>query len=269
MSASPLSTRRALITGASAGIGEAFAREFAGHGFDLVLVARNRQKLEKLATELRQNHSIDVAVMPCNLLDPGAPRQLFDDCADLDVDVLINNAGIMYHGEFAEQELENIHDIVQLNIASLTSMTRLFLEPMLAQGRGRIMNITSTTDFQAGPTIAVYAASKAYILSFTEALAEELRDSGVSATAFCPGSTDTHMVATSFGEDLRTDPVGSLLMMSTDAVARSGYKACMAGATISVPGVANNIITTLGRLQPKWFSRRFQSYMYRKFLDGA
>lgn len=140
---------------------------------------------------------------------------------------------------------------------------------MLAQGSGRILNITSTTGFQAGPTIAVYAASKAYILSFTEALAEELRDSGVFATAFCPGSTDTHMVATSFGEALRTDPVGSLLMMSTDEVARAGYRACMAGTTLSIPGIANNIITTISRLQPKWFSRRFQSYMYRKFLDGT
>jgi short-subunit dehydrogenase len=267
MSADPLKYRRALITGASAGIGEAFAREFAAHDFDLILVARRADKLHQLAEELTGEHDCDVRVIPCDLLDPAAPQELFDACVNIKVDVLVNNAGLMYHGKFAAQGSDSISDILQLNIASLTQLSRLFLAPMLAEGKGRILNITSTTGFQAGPTVAVYAASKAYILSFTEALAEELRGSGVYATAFCPGSTDTHMVASSFGENLRTDPVGSLLMMSSTDVARQGFKACMAGSTVSVPGLANNIITTLGRLQPKWFSRRLQSYMYRKFLD--
>jgi short-subunit dehydrogenase len=269
MTAKPLKHRRALITGASAGIGEAFAREFAHRGFDLVLAARNRQKLAAIAAELSQQHAVDVRVQVCDLLEPQSAPALFEACSGLNVDVLVNNAGVMYHGPFSGQSTDSIDAIIQLNIASLTRLTRLFVEPMLAAGSGRILNITSTTGFQAGPTIAVYAASKSYILSFTEALAEELRGSGVYATAFCPGSTDTRMVSAAFGEQLRTDPLGSLLMMPPSEVARAGFRACMAGSTISVPGAANRAMTALGRLQPRWLSRRVQSYMYRKFLDGT
>jgi short-subunit dehydrogenase len=267
VSAKPLSRRRALITGASAGIGEAFAREFASHGFDLVLVARRTEKLEAIARELAAVHDVDVVIRVCDLLDADAAQALFDDCGGLDVDVLVNNAGLMYHGSFCEQDLTGIDGIVQLNIASLTRLSRLFLQPMLEKKSGRILNVASTTGFKAGPTVAVYAASKAYIISFTEALAEELRGTGVYATAFCPGSTDTSMLVSSFGEDLRTDPVGSLLMMSTTDVARAGFKACMAGEVISIPGLANNIINSIGRLQPRWMSRRVQSYLYKKLLD--
>jgi short-subunit dehydrogenase len=267
MPAKRLKRRRALITGASAGIGEAFAREFASNGFDLVLVARREDKLLELADNLQRDCAVEVRTYAFDLLDPNASQALFQACADLEIDVLVNNAGVMYHGEFKDQDLASIDDIIQLNIANLTRLSHLFLAPMLVKGRGRILNITSTTGFKAGPTIAVYAASKAYILSFTEALSEELRGSGVYATAFCPGSTDTRMVATSFGEKLRTDMAGSFLMMSAKDVALRGYKACMAGTTISVPGLANNIINSVTRLQPKWLSRRVQSYLYKKFLD--
>jgi short-subunit dehydrogenase len=267
VSAQLLTGKRALITGASSGIGEAFAREFARQGFDLVLVARRADALQQLAAELGEKYPVDIRVQACDLLAANATTELFEACAGLDIDVLVNNAGLMYHGSFAEEELANIDAIVGLNVACLTRLSRLFLVPMLAKGSGRILNISSTTGFKAGPTVAVYAASKAYIISFTEALAEELRGSGVTATAFCPGSTDTAMVATSFGEDLRTDPVGSLLMMPAEAVARSGFKACMSGEVIAIPGTANNIISSLGRLQPRWMSRRLQAYLYRKLLD--
>jgi short-subunit dehydrogenase len=263
-----LKQRRAMITGASAGIGEAFATEFARNGFDLVLVARREDKLAELAEKLRRDHAVEVRMHACDLLDSSASEALFQACEGLEIDVLVNNAGVMYHGDFKNQDLASIDNIIQLNIANLTRMSRLFLAPMLERGRGRILNIASTTGFQAGPTVAVYAASKAYILSFTEALAEEVRGSGVYATAFCPGSTDTHMVAASFGEKLRSDMAGSFMMMSSKDVAQLGYKACMAGTTISVPGVANNIINAFTRLQPKWLSRRVQSYLYRKFLGG-
>jgi len=268
MSAPPLSVRRALITGASAGIGEAFAREFASHGFDLVLVARRAVKLESLAGELRDRHGVEVRIHPCDLLDPGAPLGLFHSCAGLEVDVLVNNAGVMYHGAFREQPPSSIDTIVQLNITSLTHLSRLFLEPMLARGSGRILNVTSTSGFHASPSLAVYSASKGYILSFTEALAEELRDTGVYATAFCPGSTDTHMVVESYGEELREDPIASRLMMSTEEVARQGYLACMAGDVICVPGVANKILNALGRLQPRWVNRRLQVFVNSRLPEG-
>jgi short-subunit dehydrogenase len=267
MKLKPLEIRRALITGASAGIGEAFAHEFANNGFDLVLVARRKDKLEKLARKLERESGVHVDIIACDLAATGAPEALEQACAETPIDVLVNNAGIMYRGNFSEQEMSSIDSIVQLNIHSLTRLSRLFLEQMLRRGNGRIHNVTSTTAFHAGPTFAVYAASKAYILSFTEAMAEELRGSGVSATAFCPGSTDTHMVVESFGEDLRSDSFGSLLMMSSEDVAREGFKACMAGTTVSVPGVANNVISALGRLQPKWLNRRLQSLVYSKLLD--
>jgi short-subunit dehydrogenase len=267
MSAKPLKHRRALITGASAGIGEAFAREFASNGFNLVLVARREDALRELAKKLQAEHQIQVHTLVWDLSEADAPQALFDACRDFDIDVLVNNAGVMYHGNFCDQEVASIDTIVQLNISSLSRLTRLFLTPMLEQGRGRILNITSTTGFQGAPTLAVYAASKAYILSFTEAIAEELRGSGVYATAFCPGSTDTSMVARSYGEKLRADLSGSVLMMSATEVARIGYQAAMAGETISVPGLTNKLLHAFSSLQPRWMSRRLQAYIYKKFLD--
>lgn len=267
MRGEPLQHQRALITGASAGIGEAFAQEFARHKFNLVLVARSRSRLKELAEELERAHGIEVQVRACDLTEPGAAQALFEDCAELDIDVLVNNAGVMYHGSLCDQPADSIDSIVQLNIAGLTQLTRAFLAPMLKNGSGRILNITSTTAFQGAPTLAVYAASKSYILSFTEALAEELRGSGVTATAFCPGSTDTNMVSRSYGEALRANLSGSLLMMSTSEVARQGYAACMAGDTISIPGLTNKLLNSLGRIQPRWMNRRVQAYMYKKFLD--
>ena len=268
MSADTLSIRRALVTGASAGIGEAFAREFASHGFDLVLVARREERLRELAAELRRTHGVEIRTLACDLLETGAAEGLCEACADLDIDVLINNAGVMYRGAFVEQSPASIDAIVQLNIASLTQLTRVFLKPMLARGSGRIMNVTSTVGFHASPTLAVYSASKGYILSFTEALAEELRGTGVHATAFCPGSTDTHMVVESYGEEIRKSPMSAMLMMQTREVAEHGYRACMAGEVISVPGVANSILNALGRLQPRWMNRRMQVFINSHLPDG-
>jgi len=268
MSAKPLRGGRALVTGASAGIGEAFASEFAAAGFDLVLVARSEHKLEKIAADICRKHPVDVRLQACDLLDPATSGELFTACSDLEIDVLVNNAGVMYHGSFCDQDEASIEAIVQLNIAAVSRLTSLFLSPMLERKRGRILNITSTTGFQAGPTVAVYAASKAYILSLTEALAEELRGTGVYATALAPGPTDTNMMADSFGAELRNEAFSSLLMVSTAEVAAKGFQACMAGKTIYIPGIANTIVTALSRMQPRWLSRRSQAYLYRKLQEG-
>jgi len=268
VSAPALSTRRALITGASAGIGEAFAREFASKGFDLVLVARRAEKLQALAAELERDRDVDVRIYPCDLQEPGAVHGLYQSCSDLEIDVLINDAGVMYHGDFSEQAPSSIEGIVQLNIASLTQLTRLFLAPMIRRDSGRILNVTSTAAFHASPGLAVYAASKAYILSFTEALSEELRNTRVYATAFCPGPTDTQLVMDAYGEELRSNPIASRLMMSAAEVAVSGFKACMAGEAISVPGVANTVLNLVGRLQPRWLNRRLQVFANARMGGG-
>lgn len=264
MNVKPLKGGRALITGASAGIGEALAKEFASKGFALVLVARSADKLELLGAELRREYGVEVTLLPCDLLAKSAVQDLYEACDELEIDVLINNAGLMYRGQFRNQDSANIDALVQLNIASLTQLTRIFMEPMLQRGSGRILNVTSTVGFHASPSMAVYAASKAYILSFTETLAVELHDTGVYATAFCPGPTDTHMVAEFYGEDLKNDPLSSVLMMSSKEVAEHGYQACMAAETIAVPGVVNNFLNALGRLQPRWLSRRFHGYLDSK-----
>jgi short-subunit dehydrogenase len=141
---------RALITGASAGIGEAFARHFAEQGFDLVLAARSADKLEKIAAELRARHAVDVRLHPCDLLDPATPAKLLEACSDLEIDVLVNNAGLMYHGDFCDQDESSVDAVIQLNIAALSRLTRLFLVPMLARKRGRILNLTSTGRLRHG-----------------------------------------------------------------------------------------------------------------------
>lgn len=260
MKAAPLSERRALITGASAGIGEALAREFARNGFNLVLVARRADKLESLAREIESQHGVEVRMHACDLLDPGAPLGLFQSCRGLEIDVLINNAGVVYHGDFVDQQPSSIDSIVHLNIAALSQLCRLFLKPMLERGRGRIMNVTSTSAFHPYPTMAVYAASKAYILSFSEAIALEVAGTGVAVTAFCPGGTDTQMALDSFGEDVvHGSWTSGLMMMSPEECARHGYRACMSGRVIQVPGVVNQIFNTIGRMQPRWMYRRTQA----------
>ncbi len=256
-----LEVKRALITGASDGIGAAMAREFARHRFDLVLVARRDHKLRSLAASLADDFDVDVRWHACDLTRSGAVEALGEALDGLEIDVLVNNAGVMYRGDFSEQSPASIDNIIDLNVRSVTQLTRLFLPAMLKRDRGRVMNVTSTVGFHAGPSLAVYAASKGYILNFTEALGEELRNCGVDAIAFCPGSTDTHMVVESYGEDLRNDPVGSLLMMSPEEVAEQGYRACMEGDIIAVPGVANAILNGIGRLQPRWLHRRIQTFV--------
>lgn len=267
MHAKPINSRLALITGASAGIGEAMAIEFARQKFDLVLVARSGNKLDKLAEKLRQDNAVEVRTIACDLEQASAPGRIFAACADLDVDILVNNAGVMYRGDFSKQDPDSIDRIVSLNIRSLTQLSRLFLQPMLARDSGRIMNVTSTAGFHASPTLAVYAASKGYILSFTEALSEELRNTAVDAVAFCPGPTETSMVSKFYGEHLRDDPMSSMLMLTPEEVARQGFRACIAGDPIAVPGLANRILTSIGRLQPRWLNRRMQVFMNEK-LSG-
>src|SRR6516164_5578292 len=181
-----------LITGASGGIGNEFAKLFARHGHNLILVARSGDKLAQIAPEL-QVHGVKVTYFALDLTAPTAAKSLFDQVqsAALSVDILVNNAGFGALGEFAQMSNEEILGQIQLNIIALTELTRLFLPAMIARRSGRIMNVASTAGFQPGPLMAVYYATKAYVISFSEAVANEVRDSGVTVTCFCPGPTHT------------------------------------------------------------------------------
>ena len=176
----------ALITGASAGIGRELAKQFASHGHDLILVARNRDALEALAGTLEGKHGIKATVIACDLSDPDSPQRLFDSTVSegLDVDILVNNAGFGFAGEFADTDIDRELDMIQVNIAAVTHMTKLFMQPMLKRNKGRILNIASTAGFQPGPGMSVYFASKAYVLSLSQAIDEELRNTGVTVPAY-------------------------------------------------------------------------------------
>ena len=186
-----LSGQRALVTGASSGIGAELARELARHGADLVLVARRKERLEALAEELSTAHGVDVAVEAADLMDADARARLFaaTEQAGRPVDVLVNNAGFGAYEAVLGSTWEELDGMLELNVRALTHLTRLFAEAMVARGRGRIMNIASTGAYMACPDFAVYTAGKAYVRNFTEALDFELKGSGVRAIAICPGGT--------------------------------------------------------------------------------
>ncbi len=182
----------ALITGASVGLGEHFATRFARDGFDLILVARSVARLEAVAERLRL-HKVKVHVMPADLSQPNAPQALFEavSAKGLEVECLVNNAGFGSNGAFLDLDLAHEAEMVDLNCTALLRLTHLFATPMRARGAGRILNIASTAGFQPGPYMATYYATKAFVLSFTEALAYELKGTGVTATCYCPGATHT------------------------------------------------------------------------------
>ena len=186
---------RVLITGASSGIGAEFARRFASNGYDLILVARRQDLLNALREELAALGA-DVLVISKDLALKTSAKSLYQDVksCNLTVDVLVNNAGVAYGGAFTAMDAEAVPRMVLLNAATLATLTRLFVTDMVARGSGRILNISSLSAFQAVPSMTLYAATKAFVLSFTEGLAEELRGTGVTVTALCPGLTDTDMV---------------------------------------------------------------------------
>ena len=245
-----------LVTGASSGIGLALAETFAREGHDLILVARRKPELDTLAARCAQRHRVATHVLPMDLLAPDAPAELEERLADLPpVDVLVNNAGVMDMGSFAEIDVEAHERLLQLNAVVLVSLTRRLLPGMIARGRGRILNVSSTSSFQPVPGLALYAASKALVLSLSESLSEELRGSGVTVTALCPGLTKTDMLdgAQDDHEGIRLVP--GFLISDVEAVARDGYEACIAGRAVVVPGIANRVGASLVQLQPRWLVR--------------
>jgi uncharacterized protein len=239
-----------LITGASGGIGYELAKLFARDHHNLVLVARSADKLAQVATEL-QPRGVTIKTVPLDLAVPPAPKFLFDQLQreGIAIDILINNAGFGAFGEFAQMPEEEILGQISLNITALTELTRLFLPPMIARHSGRIMNVASTAAFQPGPLMAVYYATKAYVLSFSEAIANELRDSGVTVTCFCPGATHTGFAKRAGTENSRLfKQIGA---MSAEKVARDGYRAVMEGRTTAISGAHNWLVAQSTRFAPR------------------
>lgn len=241
----------ALITGASGGIGLELAKLFARGGYNLALVARNHDKLKLIADELETAHNVQVKYCAKDLAVSSTPDEIFQSLKSemMQVDVLVNNAGFGWHGEFAHMELSDALEMIQVNITALTHLTRLLLPEMIQRKRGRILNVASTAAFQPGPMMAVYYASKAYVLSYSQALSEELRGTGVTVTAFCPGPTTT-----GFGQraGFTTDKIfGGILTMDAQSVAHIGYEGLMKGKSLVIPGKLNWLGTQIIRFVPR------------------
>jgi uncharacterized protein len=237
----------ALITGASGGIGEALARELAAGGHDLVLVARNEDKLRTLAVELAAKHSISADVVAADL---GAGGALATQLDGRQIDVLVNNAGFGDFGEFHQADPAKISQMVALNVATLTDLTRALLPAMVARGSGKVLNVASTAAFMPGPLMAVYYATKAYVLSFSEAVAYELRKTGVTVTALCPGPVASGFQA---GADMGDSKlVKGRTLMTAATCAKIAVKAMNAGKPMVIAGFKNKLLA----MSPKFMPRR-------------
>lgn len=248
----------ALVTGASSGIGEALTHCFARTGHDLVLVARSADKLKALAKQLEAEHDIKVLVLPTDLAEPEAAQQLAATLRRRKrvPDVLVNCAGVLEQQHFVRMTPAGHQAIIDLNISALTAMLSHLLPLMVARGSGRVLNVASIAAFQPIPLLATYAASKAYVLSLTESLSEELKGTGVTITALCPGITATHMLHAATESNAQLAKLPGFLIGNVDDVARDGFEACLRGDVICVPGTINRVATLASRSTPKWLLRR-------------
>jgi len=244
-----------LITGASSGIGRELAKCFAADGSRLVLTARNTEVLQSLADELRLTHNVETSVLTADLSRPETPERIFEELQGrgITVDVLVNNAGFGACGRFAGLPLQRQLEMLQVNITALIQLTGLFLPGMVERRRGGILNVASVAGFVPGPGMAVYYATKACVLSFTEALTEELAGTDVIATALCPGPT-----ATNFGKVARADQARmvQLARMPAETVALYGHRAFRRKKVVAVPGLQNRLLIFFARMAPRPIVRK-------------
>lgn len=242
-----------LITGASQGIGYELAGLFARNDCNLVLIARDQPRLAQVADELRSRDGAVINVLPKDLGTPTAPQEIFDELQreQIPISILVNNAGFGFQGAFADLDLSRHRDLARVNMTSLVELTWLFLKPMLARREGRILNVASIAAFQPGPYMAMYYASKAFVHSFSCALALELKGSGVTVTSLCPGLTSSQFHARS---GLKRP--GNFLMMDAAKVARIGYRALMRGRPKVTTGWTNKITSTIAKASPTMLAAR-------------
>jgi hypothetical protein len=241
---------RALITGGSVGIGAALADVFAAHGHDLILVARSRDKLEVRARAIREQFGVDVVCLSEDLTDPEGARRLYEAVAGrgLDVHCLVNNAGIGLYGKFAGTDLNAELKMIQLNVTSVVDLTKRFLPAMIARHGGRILNVASTAAFVPGPWMSVYYATKAFLLSFSQAIGYELKESGITVTTLCPGPTHSEFKVRAGSQRSR---LFEAFVMDAPRVARVGYDGMMKGKAVAIPGLRNKLIPLAARLAPR------------------
>jgi len=251
----------ALITGASSGIGYELAQKFAKHGYNLILVARQENKLIQLADDLKRNYLVEILIISLDLSHTDAAEEIFRQVQEKSIPVfyLVNNAGFYVKGAFSETCWEEEEKLVQLQCLNLTQLIKLFLPAMLKQGKGGILNIGSTGSFVPGPYNAVYCAAKSFILSFSEALAEELSDSGVTISTLCPGGTNTAF------QDLSTRRKSIFFpTMEASRVAKIGYNGLMRGKRVIIPGVSNKLQVFLIRFTPRYLVLKLTKSIVKK-----
>lgn len=250
-----MASENVLITGASSGIGLELARLFAAAGSDLVLVARREDKLGEIADELRADHDITVRVLPADLSQPAAAVAIYEvlDGAGIDIDILVNNAGFGARGPMVELSIARQLQMMQVNMTTLVELTRRLLPGMLQRGWGGILNVASTAAFQPGPYMAVYYASKAFVLSFSEGLAGELSDTEVHVTCLAPGPVATGFGAVAGVEDTLLFKTG---VLDASKVAWAGYRGLRRGKTLVVPGLRNKLTSMAVRFVPRSWLRK-------------
>ena len=252
-----------LVTGASSGIGRAFATRLAREGRSVVLVARREAELESLASALRRDHGVEAFPVALDLTSHGAPAHLAATVGERgwEVETLVNNAGFGMTGRFERGPVEDLERMLTLNVTALASLTRHFLPGMIERGQGHVVNVASTAAFQPIPYFCAYAASKAFVLSFSEALAEELRGTGVHVACLCPGPT-----VTEFGQVARLDmsaAMRSMGMMSAEEVAEEGWQVMRTGDRVRVPGILNAIGTRLAPFTPRPVINRVMRSLFK------
>jgi short-subunit dehydrogenase len=241
---------RALITGGSVGIGAALAEVFAAHGHDVILTSSNRDKLEARGRAIRERFNIDVVCLAEDLGDPSGARRLHETVIGrgLDVHYLVNNAGIGQYGKFESTDLDVELKMIQINTASLVDLTKRFLPPMIQRKSGRILNLASTAAFVPGPWSSVYYATKAFVLSFSQAIEYELRPHGITVTALCPGPTESEFKVRAGSQRSR---LFENMVMPAEPVAQLGYSAMMKGQAVVIPGARNKLVPIAARLMPR------------------
>lgn len=257
-----LKGRHALVTGASSGIGRELARVLAAHGAHLVVCARRRERLAELADSLGRSHAVRVDVVEVDLSRPGGATELIErvQALDLAIDVLVNNAGVGIHGPGLDHGWGAEERMLVLNVLAVAQLTKHFAGEMVRRGEGRVLQVASTAAFQPCPSYAAYGATKSFVLHHGEALAEELRATGVTVTILCPGSTNTEFFQVSGNE---RSPIQRATSLDPDAVARAAVKAMVAGRRVVVTGLTNKLSVLGLRLVP----RRLQAVLARKVLE--
>lgn len=243
-------SKTVLITGASGGIGKELADRFAKDGYDLVLVARSEVKLLDLAKEYRERYRVQATVVAKDVALPGVAEEIYEELSEqgITIDYLVNNAGFGLYGAFLETQLEQEMNMIDINIKALTAMTKVFLPDMVKRRQGSVLNVASLVAFFPGPLMAVYYATKAYVLSFTEALENELKGTGVTVAALCPGPTATGFVDRA---GLASSKLFRSGVMEVGQVAEIGYREFMRGKTLIITGGRNRLMAFLPRLLPR------------------